>query len=166
MQVSIIYSILYYIFTRIFRFADIFEVGMKTFSNEKFRGGNPNFKKTAFFFLRFEAEFFFSPCHHARHLQQIHWFKIFCRMYGLAVMLTIPTSSTCLLLIRWPLQIEIRKKLAKNLVKRKAVIMYTNPNTVIRKFSHLFFHRLPYCKHQFICWILDAISPLKTLFKL
>ena len=61
-----------------------------------------SFKKTAFFFFsRLEAEFFLSPCHHARHLQQIHWFKIFCRMYGLAVMLTIPRSSTCLLLIRF-----------------------------------------------------------------
>ena len=50
-------------------------------------------KKTAFFFFRLEAEFFLSPCYHARHLQQIHWFKIFCRIYGLAVMLTITRSS-------------------------------------------------------------------------
>ena len=50
-------------------------------------------KKTAPFFLRMEAEFFFSPCYHARHLQQIHLFKIFCRMYCLVLMLTIPRSS-------------------------------------------------------------------------
>ena len=43
------------------------------------------------FFLRLEAEFFLSPCYHARHLQQIHWNQIFCKMHGLASNLSIPT---------------------------------------------------------------------------
>ena len=50
------------------------------FSNEKFRGRNPNLrsfflKKTAFFFWGWRLNFFLSPCYHARHLQQIHWFN-------------------------------------------------------------------------------------------
>jgi hypothetical protein len=67
------------------------------FSNEKFRGRNPNLKKInkkmPSFFFEVGAWIFLSPCHHARHLQQVHWLKIFCRMYGLVVMLTIPRSS-------------------------------------------------------------------------
>ena len=77
----------------------IFEVGMKTlFLKWEISRSKSQFeifflKKHPFFlFLRLEAEFFLSPCH-ARHLQQIHWFKIFCRMFGLVVMLTIPKSS-------------------------------------------------------------------------
>ena len=41
--------------------------------------------------MRLEAEFFLNPWYHARHLQQIHWFKIFCRMH--VVMPTMPRSS-------------------------------------------------------------------------
>jgi hypothetical protein len=51
------------------------------------------------FFWRLEANFFLSPCYLARHLQQIHCFKIFCRMYGLVVMLTIPTSKVHLTIL-------------------------------------------------------------------
>ena len=78
----------------------IFEVRMKTFflkwkiSRSKSQFENFFLKKQPFFiFLRLEAEFFLSPCYHARHLQQIHCFKIFCRMYGLVVMLTITRSK-------------------------------------------------------------------------
>ena len=77
----------------------IFEVRIKTFflkweiSRSKSQFEIFFFEKTALFFLRLEAKFFMSPCYHARHLQQIHCFKIFCRMYGLIVMLTIPTSK-------------------------------------------------------------------------
>ena len=38
-------------------------------------------------------KFFFIPCFHAKHLQQIHWNKIFCRMYGLGITLTMTTSK-------------------------------------------------------------------------
>ena len=34
------------------------------------------------------------PCYHKRHLQQIHWNQIFCRMYGLSVIGSVPTSTT------------------------------------------------------------------------
>ena len=62
------------------------------------RGRNPNLKKwknekRPHFFFEVGGRFFLSPCYHARYLQQIHWFKIFCRMYGLVVMLTILTMS-------------------------------------------------------------------------
>ena len=68
---------------------------MKTFfSNEKFRGRNPNLKKkcekTAF--LRFEADFFV-PMLSYKAFAKIHCFKIFCKMYGLVVMLSIPTPK-------------------------------------------------------------------------
>ena len=36
---------------------------------------------------------FLIPSYHKRHLQQINWNKIFCRMYGLVVMLIIPTPK-------------------------------------------------------------------------
>ena len=42
-------------------------------------------KKTGSFFYEIEVSFFIL-FHHARHLQQIHWYKIFCGMYGFAVM--------------------------------------------------------------------------------
>ena len=42
------------------------------------------------------------PCYQTRHLQQIHWNKIFCRMYGLGVMLTMATSKLYL-----SIQIEV-----------------------------------------------------------
>ena len=46
-----------------------------------------------YFFFEVGDWIFLSPCYHARHLQQTHWFKIFSRMYGLVVMLTIPRSK-------------------------------------------------------------------------
>ena len=45
------------------------------------------------FFSENGGWFFLILCYHAKHLQQIHWNKIFCTMYGLCMMLTIPTSS-------------------------------------------------------------------------
>ena len=73
----------------------IFEVGMKTFFSQmrNFEVEIPIWiffwkKRPFFLFLRLEAEFFLSPCYHARHLQQIHWFKIFCRTYDLVMMLS------------------------------------------------------------------------------
>ena len=42
-------------------------------------------KKTGSFFYEIDVSFFIL-FHHARHLQQIHWYKIFCGMYGFAVM--------------------------------------------------------------------------------
>ena len=72
----------------------IFEVGMKTFFFKwEISRSKSQFEKNGLFFLRLEAELFLSPCYHARHLQQIRWFKIFCSTYGLAVMLTITTLS-------------------------------------------------------------------------
>ena len=77
----------------------IFEVGMKTFflkweiAMSKSQFEKKNQENGLFLFWGWRLNFFLSPCHHERHLQQIHWFKIFCRMYGLVVMLTIPSSS-------------------------------------------------------------------------
>ena len=75
----------------------IFEVGMKTFFLIwEFSMSKSQLKKNlknSLIFLKLEAEFFLSPCCHAIHLQQICWFKIFSRMYGLIVMLTITTSK-------------------------------------------------------------------------
>ena len=73
---------------------------MKTFfSNQKLSGRNPNLIKIEIknglsFFSEVGGRIFLSPCYQARLLQQIYWFKIFCRMYGLIMMLTIPRSST------------------------------------------------------------------------
>ena len=60
---------------------------------EKFWGQNPNLKKKYGLILLFEVGgwMFLSPCYHAQHLQQIHWIQIFCKMYGLAVNLSVPT---------------------------------------------------------------------------
>ena len=56
----------------------------------------PNFlisktKKRLIFFLRLEA----------RHLQEIHWYGNFCWMYGLALIVSIPTLNTCQILMRF-----------------------------------------------------------------
>ena len=67
-------------------------------------------KKLPFFFLRLEAEFFLSPCYHPRHLQQILWFKILCRMHGMAVMLTITRSSHMSLINEIPTYSRVRNK--------------------------------------------------------
>ena len=50
-------------------------------------------KNGLIFFLWLEADFFLIPCYHPKHLQQIHWNKIFCNMYGLGMMLTMKTSK-------------------------------------------------------------------------
>ena len=34
------------------------------------------------------------PCHNSKNFEQIHWNQLFCRMYGLAVMLSISTRTT------------------------------------------------------------------------
>ena len=47
--------------------------------------------KTPHFFLRLEA----------RHLQEIHWYGNFCWMYGLALIVSIPTLNTCQILMRF-----------------------------------------------------------------
>ena len=36
---------------------------------------------------------FFIQCYYPKHFQLIHWNKLFCRMYGLGVMLTMKTSK-------------------------------------------------------------------------
>ena len=33
------------------------------------------------------------PCYHARHLQQIHWTKLFCGMYGFTAKLSVATCD-------------------------------------------------------------------------
>ena len=40
------------------------------------------------------------PCYNTKNFEQIHWYLIFYRMYGLAVMLSIQHRLPCLLLIR------------------------------------------------------------------
>ena len=56
--------------------------------------------------MRFEAEFILSPCYHTKHLKQIHWSTIFCRMYGLVVMLTIPRSTTMVIRFKFKWDVE------------------------------------------------------------
>ena len=83
------------------------------------------FWKNGLFFLRSEAEFFLSPCYHARHLQQFQWFKIFCRMYGLVVMLTIPTSTTMSLINK----IAPSFIMSKNVKRKNIEILHLNNST-------------------------------------
>ena len=40
------------------------------------------------------------PCYHARHLQQIHWSKLLCGMYGLTAKSSVPRLNICQLLMR------------------------------------------------------------------
>ena len=84
----------------------IFEVGMKTFFFSQMRNFEVEipiwnfFLKKRSFFWGWRLNFFWAHVI-TQHLQQIHWFKIFCMMYGLTVMLTITTSKVpCLLLLR------------------------------------------------------------------
>ena len=41
------------------------------------------------------------PCYHARHLQQIHWSKPLCGMYGLTAKSSAPTLNICQILMRY-----------------------------------------------------------------
>ena len=58
---------------------------------------DPKFSKTKKW-PRLEADFFLIPCYHEKHLQQIYCNKIFGRMYGLGVMLTMTTSKLHILI--------------------------------------------------------------------
>ena len=40
------------------------------------------------------------PCYHAKHLQQIHWSKLLCGMYGLTAKSSVPRLNICQLLMR------------------------------------------------------------------
>ena len=48
--------------------------------------------KQPHFFLRFEVDFS-NPMVSRNTFQQIHWNNIFCRMYGLALMLSVATRT-------------------------------------------------------------------------
>ena len=41
------------------------------------------------------------PCYHARHLQQIHWSKLLCGMYGLMAKSSVPRLNVCQILMRY-----------------------------------------------------------------
>ena len=51
----------------------------------------------------FEAKgwFFLILCYHARHLQQIHWSKLLCGMFGLTVKSSIAGLNICQILMRF-----------------------------------------------------------------
>ena len=75
-------------------------------------------KKGLKYFFRMEAEFFLILCYHERHSQQVYKNEIFYRMYGLAVMLTISSSTIISLIIRWNLA-DLGRNTSKNVyIKR------------------------------------------------
>ena len=53
------------------------------------------------FFLMLETDFLSTLCHHTKHLQHLYFkMKIFCRMNGLAVIVSVATLNICQILMR------------------------------------------------------------------
>ena len=70
------------------------------------------------------------PCYHARHLQQIHRNKNFCRMYGLGVMLDMTTPK-----------VHLTIQIVVYLGRWKKIIKNSNPaveNSRLILWSHIF----------------------------
>ena len=58
-------------------------------------------KTASFIFLRMEADFSFILCYHASHLQQIHWSKLLCGMFGLTAKSSVARLNICQILMRY-----------------------------------------------------------------
>ena len=58
-------------------------------------------KNILIFSLRLEADFFLILCYHPRHLQQIHWSKLLCGMYGLMAKSSVAPLNILGLLMRF-----------------------------------------------------------------
>ena len=72
-----------------------------------------------------EGQKYLCPCHNSKNFEQIHWNQIFCRMYGLAVMLSISRLTTSKTINKiWSHCVNDRKKS----LRRFAAIWRQNVN--------------------------------------